>query len=92
MPEGQDVAERYPDQRNNQNARRCRHRRDNRNFLLSPEGNKSYWSKIAVAWAHKDGQGFNVQMDAVPVDGKLVLRTVPEDHEGTGEMIEPSPE
>ncbi|SMX28221.1 hypothetical protein TRP8649_02336 [Pelagimonas phthalicica] len=56
------------------------------------EGNKSYWSKIAVAWAHKDGQGFNVQMDAMPVDGKLVLRTVPEDHDGTGEVIEPSPE
>lgn len=56
------------------------------------DGNKSYWSKIAVAWAHKDGQGFNVQMDAMPIDGKLVLRTVPEDHDGTGEMIEPSPQ
>lgn len=70
----------------------------NKPFLLgysvrpTGEGNKSYWSKIAVAWAHKDGKGFNVQMDAVPVGGKLVLRTVPEDHDGTGEMIEPSPE
>ena len=70
----------------------------NKPFLLgysvrpTGEGNKSYWSKIAVAWAHKDGQGFNVQMDAMPIDGKLVLRTVPEDHNGTGEMIEPSPE
>jgi len=58
----------------------------------SGEGNKSFWSKIAVAWAHKDGQGFNVQMDALPVDGKLVLRTVPENHGDTGEIIEPAPE
>lgn len=70
----------------------------NKPFLLgysvrpAGDGDKSYWSKIAVAWAHKDGQGFNVQMDAMPVNGKLVLRTVPEDHDGTGEMIEPSPQ
>jgi hypothetical protein len=51
------------------------------------KGEKSYWSKIAVAWAHKDGQGYNVQMDALPVDGKLVLRTVPEDHDDTGEVL-----
>ena len=69
----------------------------NKPFLLgysvrpTGDGSKSYWSKIAVAWAHKDGQGFNVQMDAMPIDGKLVLRTVPEDHDWTGEMIEPTP-
>lgn len=54
-------------------------------------GGKSYWSKIAVAWAHKDGLGYNVQMDAVPVDGKLVLRAVPEDHGDIGEVIERVP-
>ena len=56
-----------------------------------PIDNKSYWSKIAVAWAHKDGQGFNVQMDAMPVDGKLVLRTVPEDQDNGEELCEPTP-
>lgn len=56
------------------------------------KGEKSSWSKIAVAWAHKDGLGYNVQMDAVPVDGKLVLRTVPEDHGDIGETIEPTPD
>ncbi|MGH1416953.1 MAG: hypothetical protein ACRBB0_25945 [Pelagimonas sp.] len=62
-------------------------------YTVSPSGDsdKSYWSKIGVAWAHKDGQGFNVRMDALPVDGKLVLRCVPENHDDTGELFEREP-
>ena len=37
----------------------------------------SHWSKIGAAWAHKDGLGFDVRMDALPVDGRLVLREPP---------------
>ncbi len=55
------------------------------------ESGKAYWSKVAIAWAHKDGQGYNVQMDALPVDGKLVLRTVSDDHDETGELFEQEP-
>ena len=63
-------------------------------YTVSPEkdGGKAYWSKVAVAWAHKDGQGYNVQMDALPVDGKLVLRTVSDDHDETGELFEREPQ
>jgi len=32
------------------------------------------WLKIGVAWLHKDGKGFNVQLEAVPVNGRVVLR------------------
>ena len=52
------------------------------------DGKKSAWSKIAVAWAHKDGEGYNIQMDALPVDGRLVLRSVPEGGQEPGEVIE----
>jgi len=27
-----------------------------------------------VAWAHKDGKGFNIQLECVPLDGKIALR------------------
>jgi len=43
------------------------------------DGKKSSWSKIGVAWAHKDGKGFDIRMDAFPVDGRLVLREPTED-------------
>ena len=57
----------------------------------SDDGKQSYWSKIAIAWAHKDGQGYNIQMDALPVDGKLVLRTVSEDEQPSNEFVERTP-
>lgn len=56
------------------------------------DGRKSSWSKIAAAWAHKDGQGFEVRMDALPVDGRLVLRTVPEHDQESGEVLDRSPD
>ncbi len=55
------------------------------------DGPKSHWSKVAVAWAHKDGQGFNVQMDAMPVDGRLVLRAVNDDDDEAVELLEDTP-
>jgi len=35
---------------------------------------KSDWSRIGVAFTHDDGKGFNVVLQALPVDGKIVLR------------------
>ena len=35
---------------------------------------KSYFTRIGAAWPHKDGKGFNIQLDAVPLDGKITLR------------------
>lgn len=56
------------------------------------DGKKSAWSKVAVAWAHKDGKGYNVQMEAVPVDGRLVLRDFSEDRQDSGEVVERTPD
>jgi hypothetical protein len=39
------------------------------------DGNdKGFWTRIGVAWATKDGKGYTVQLDAVPLDGRIVLR------------------
>jgi len=45
------------------------------------EGSKGFWTRIGSAWAHADQQGFNVQLDCVPLDGKIVLRVVSENKE-----------
>ena len=31
------------------------------------------WSKVGVAFPHKEGTGFNIQLRSLPVDGKLVV-------------------
>jgi hypothetical protein len=32
------------------------------------------WTRIGAAFANKDGKGYNVSLDAMPVNGALVLR------------------
>lgn len=40
------------------------------------DNKKSSWREIGVAFAHKDGKGFDLLLDAVPVSGRVVLRTI----------------
>ena len=36
---------------------------------------KGYFTRIGAAWPHKDGKGFNIQLDGlVPLDGRITLR------------------
>ncbi|MBS0265383.1 MAG: hypothetical protein JSS02_25840 [Planctomycetes bacterium] len=39
------------------------------------KGDKGFWTKVGAAWQHKDGKGFNIQLDFVPLDGSIQLRT-----------------
>lgn len=43
------------------------------------DGPASFWTKIGSAWWNKDGEGISLQLDALPVDGRLVLRPPFED-------------
>ena len=36
---------------------------------------KAYFNRVGSAFEHKDRKGFNVLLDAVPVDGRVTLRT-----------------
>ncbi|GMU38898.1 MAG: hypothetical protein KJ057_16300 [Phycisphaerae bacterium] len=38
------------------------------------EGKKAIWTRIGGAWAHADGNGFNIQLEVVPLDGRVTLR------------------
>jgi hypothetical protein len=42
------------------------------------EGGKGFWTKIGAAWSHSDGAGFTIQIDAVPLDGRITLRVATE--------------
>ncbi len=42
------------------------------------EGHKAFWTRIGTAWAHADGKGFNIQLEALPLDGRIVLRVASE--------------
>lgn len=42
---------------------------------------KSFFTRVGVAFVHRDGKGFNILLDAMPVDGKITLRELPEDQD-----------
>jgi hypothetical protein len=37
-------------------------------------GSATAWNRVGVAFAHKDGEGLNVTLTSLPLDGKLVIR------------------
>jgi hypothetical protein len=40
------------------------------------DGKKGFWTRIGSVWPHTDGKGFNVQLEVVPLDGRITLRVV----------------
>ena len=42
------------------------------------EGGKGFWTRIGSAWPHADGKGFSIQIEALPLDGRITLRVVAE--------------
>ena len=42
------------------------------------EGKKGFWTRIGSAWAHADGKGFSLQVEMVPLDGRISLRVATE--------------
>jgi len=48
--------------------------------VIKREGQDDFWLGIGAAFAHADGKGFNVVLQALPLDGKVVLRE-PQDDE-----------
>lgn len=48
--------------------------------VVKREGADDYWLAIGAAFPHADGGGFNVVLQALPIDGRIVLR-LPKDDE-----------
>ncbi|MEZ6064129.1 MAG: hypothetical protein R3B90_00125 [Planctomycetaceae bacterium] len=46
-----------------------------------PRGKKGFWTRIGSAWAHADGSGFNIQLECIPLDGRITLRVASEKKE-----------
>ena len=43
-------------------------------FVVSGEGESAFWAKIGGVWPHDDRKGFNVELIALPVNSRLVIR------------------
>ena len=43
------------------------------------EGQKAIWTRIGAAWPHGKGTGLSIQLDALPIGDRIVLREPAED-------------
>ena len=47
--------------------------------VVKREGQEDFWLAIGAAFMHQDGDGYNIVLQALPIDGKVVLRLPKED-------------
>jgi hypothetical protein len=47
--------------------------------VIRRDGQDDYWLNLGLAFPHKDGKGFNIVLQAQPLDGKIVCREITED-------------
>jgi hypothetical protein len=45
------------------------------------EAKKAVWTRIGAAWEHADNKGFSIQIEALPLDGRITLRLASEKKE-----------
>lgn len=43
------------------------------------KGEKNYWTRVGASWNHQDGKGMTVQLETLPIGGRIVLRVPTED-------------
>ena len=42
-------------------------------YTVTGEGKQAFWTRIGSAWPHQNGEGFNIELNALPVNGRIVL-------------------
>lgn len=48
------------------------------------EDKKAFWQRIGAAWAHKKGSGYSIQLDAIPLRGRIQMTERRDDDQAPG--------
>ena len=65
--------------------------------VIKRDGQDDFWLAIGAAFGHQDGDGYNIVLQALPIDGKIVLRLPKDDQTDqqaqgrTAETTKPGP-
>jgi hypothetical protein len=49
--------------------------------VIRREGQDDFWLNLGLVFPHKDGNGFNIMLQAFPLDGKIVCREIADEAE-----------
>jgi hypothetical protein len=54
-------------------------------YNVTGAGKSTFWTPIGAAWPNRDGQGFSITCDAIPLAGRIVMRAISERPERAGQ-------
>ena len=60
----------------NESAKQSRPRPTHRLWQVVGEGKNASWREIGAAWPNRDGEGFSLQWNALPLHGRVVMRRI----------------
>ncbi len=43
-------------------------------YTVTGDGDHTRWTDIGVAWRTRDGKGFTLSLNALPLNGRIVMR------------------
>jgi hypothetical protein len=52
------------------------------------KGQSAIWTRIGAAWPHSEGEGLSIELEALPLDGRVVLIPPKPDEVEQGEPTE----
>jgi hypothetical protein len=52
---------------------------------VTNRSDKAFWTKVGAAWFHRDRKGLSLQLEVVPINGRIVLRTQLDDEAKEGQ-------
>jgi hypothetical protein len=70
--------------RNGQTNREPGPRPSHRVYQVTGNGDDAFWREIGAAWPNKDGHGFNISYNVIPLHGRVVMRRIRERADGDG--------
>lgn len=47
-------------------------------YRVIGDGETANWTPIGAAWPNRDGHGFSISCDAIPLQGRIVMREITE--------------
>lgn len=47
-------------------------------YVVTGSGESANWTQIGAAWPNKDGNGFTLTFEALPLSGRVVMRVITE--------------
>lgn len=53
-------------------------------YAVTKGSKGNFWREIGAAWAHGDGEGFNLKLDMLPLNGAEIIIRKPKADAGEG--------